>query len=350
MYSGGMEKPCLHCSNLFFIKPSQSNRKFCSVLCTQSHRFKRTCEVCQIEFEVKPINYNKKYCSVSCRKTSDKRICQNCNKEYGIRVGRKGDSKFCTFECSMESKRKTIVCPTCLNNFEVISSSKAIFCSVKCNTEHLKDQIKLICKNCLNKFSVKKSHENRASYCSNFCKFSGQSLERNFPEPPQIDGSSWVQLGKEKFALVDKEDFETVSKFKWSLYKGYAYSQYKDDLGLLHKIQMHRIIMNVTDQKIEIDHINGDTLNNKKSNLRFADRSKNAMNKINRVLGSTSSYRGVYARGNGWISSITKNSNQLYLGSFTAEEDAAKAYDSAARELFGEFARLNFPREDEQKA
>jgi len=113
---------------------------------------------------------------------------------------------------------------------------------------------------------------------------------------------------------------------------------------------MHRLIMDA-DENSFVDHIDGNGLNNKKENLRFATKSQNAQNKI-RKNNSTSKYKGVH------YASTEKNNlkkpwkayiqnphinKKIHLGFFLTEEEAAKAYDKKALELFGEFARLNFP-------
>lgn len=93
----------------------------------------------------------------------------------------------------------------------------------------------------------------------------------------------------------------------------------------------------------QVDHRDGDRTNDRLSNLREATRAQNQQNK--RGHGRTSQFKGVYfsRRDDRWRAAITSNGRMMRLGSFTTEADAAKAYDRAAAEANGEFARLNFP-------
>lgn len=104
-------------------------------------------------------------------------------------------------------------------------------------------------------------------------------------------------------------------------------------------VRMHHVILGVP-SSVRIDHRNGDGLDNQRHNLRPATRSQNQANRVKRA-GATSRFKGVCKDGNRWLSYIGASNDRL--GSFSAEEDAAMAYDRAARERYGEFARLNFP-------
>ncbi len=105
---------------------------------------------------------------------------------------------------------------------------------------------------------------------------------------------------------------------------------------------MHRLIVGAK-AGISIDHINGNTLDNRKCNLRIATPSQNSMNQ--RIKEHSSHYKGVtWHRQHGkWYAQLKHNQHLNFLGLFLNEEDAARAYDAKAKELFGEFARLNFP-------
>lgn len=151
-----------------------------------------------------------------------------------------------------------------------------------------------------------------------------------------------IQLGKSKiFALIDDEDFELISKYKWSLSKGkktyYARSSCR--------LRMHRLIMNAKPDQI-IDHKDGNGLNNCKSNLRFCTHSQNAMNR--RGFGR-SKYLGVsleIRRDRNqkifrWIAQIRINGRPKRIGRFKTEENAAIAYNIYAEKLHGEFANYN---------
>lgn len=161
----------------------------------------------------------------------------------------------------------------------------------------------------------------------------------------------YIQLANsEKFAIVDDEDFDEISKRSWHInFHGYAsYDSKKEGLLRRTKILMHRKVMNITDPNILIDHINGNKLDNRRSNLRIANRSQNAANG-NKHKNNTSGYKGasfmnVPSRGlKQWVSTITVNRKRICIGYFLTAEEAARAYDKAAKEHFGEYAKLNFP-------
>lgn len=156
------------------------------------------------------------------------------------------------------------------------------------------------------------------------------------------------------YALIDERDAELVAPFPWRILKrgnrSYAMSHTPIGEGRYRAVQMHRLIMDAP-VGTDVDHINGDGLDNRRENLRFCNDSLNAANRAIRPGGS-SRYRGVawHARCGKWQASIKVHDKNHYLGVFQSEEAAAYAYDNAAREYFGEFARLNFPREGEQPA
>lgn len=143
-------------------------------------------------------------------------------------------------------------------------------------------------------------------------------------------------------ALVDDEDFERVNAFNWSLLKSnnklYAVRQKQVDKKI-EAITMHSFIMN---RKI-VDHVDFNGLNNQKHNLRLCTLSENMMNR-RPFVGSSSKYKGVYTntKGDKYYAQITKSHKQMHLGTFTSEIEAAMEYDKMAKELFGEFAFLNF--------
>jgi hypothetical protein len=91
-----------------------------------------------------------------------------------------------------------------------------------------------------------------------------------------------------------------------------------------------------------VDHINGDTLDNRRANLRVCTKSENNRNR-RKLHPTTSRFKGVYKNTKPWIALIECNGKQFVLGRFASEEEAALAYDKAAKEHFGSFARLNFP-------
>lgn len=142
-------------------------------------------------------------------------------------------------------------------------------------------------------------------------------------------------------ALVDDEDFEFLSRFSW--YKnsnGYAAS---------HGLLMHRLVMGVSDPSIWVDHRNQERLDNRKSNIRKVTSSENQMNS-NRRIDNTTGFKGVGKRYGRFYARIQTKEKRIFLGNFGTAEEAAKAYDNAARKYFGEYARVNFPKDDEYRA
>lgn len=151
-----------------------------------------------------------------------------------------------------------------------------------------------------------------------------------------------IPLTQGKFAIIDDEDFELVSQYKWRVCcrknQKYAATEINN-----HKVYMHRLILGINGVQ-EIDHINGNGLNNCRKNLRHCSRSQNNMNR--HKSWGTSEYKGVswYKQRKKWRAIIKYNKKYKHLGYFDSEIEAAKVYDNAALEHFGKFAQLNFPK------
>ena len=147
-----------------------------------------------------------------------------------------------------------------------------------------------------------------------------------------------VPLSNGQFALVDDEDFEFVRIHKWHLsMRGYAYRRSKRD-----SISMHHDLMAVPEGHVQ-DHINGDRLDNRRTNLRPATALQNSAN-AKRRSDNTSGYKGVCwnKQAGKWKAQIRRDGKRVFLGYFTDMVEAANAYDRSAKECFGEFAKLNF--------
>jgi hypothetical protein len=163
-----------------------------------------------------------------------------------------------------------------------------------------------------------------------------------------IKGTRKIKLTKGLSAIVDATDFEFVSQLKWHAGHGRNGVMYADCKGIStldgkrYVTLMHRFILGITDPKIHVDHIDHDGLNNRRCNLRACTHAQNQANARKHSDGS-SQYRGVSLdkKTGRW----TARARRIWLGCFAKEEDAARAYDVALVEQFGEFARTNFPRQ-----
>ncbi len=143
--------------------------------------------------------------------------------------------------------------------------------------------------------------------------------------------------------MIDEEDINIFNSFSWSITsKGYVRSTISFSKKQLKTIFLHRLIMNIEDSKLQVDHINHNKLDNRKSNLRLCTNQENQRN--TKAKTGVSEYKGVYFAEKKWRSEIYINGkkDRLFLGCFNLEEDAACAYDMAAIHYFGEFAYTNF--------
>lgn len=154
-----------------------------------------------------------------------------------------------------------------------------------------------------------------------------------------------IPLTRKKFAIIDDDDYEKVSKYKWQS-MDHIYTDYAMTTKNRKNIYMHRLIMNTKSDE-HIDHINGNGLDNRKSNLRIANKQINAYNSRKRITykgkNSSSGYKGVSKEDKRWRCRIRINNKDIYLGRFDTEEQAAEMYDLMAKKYIGRFVKLNFP-------
>ena len=151
----------------------------------------------------------------------------------------------------------------------------------------------------------------------------------------------------EHFALIDEVDADRVAPRRWRAKfdaNGLVYAYTRASSGAI--LYMHRLILDAP-SGLEVDHRNCDGLDNRRDNLRLATRSQNSANsrKSGWYAGrrTSSIYKGVQKHGQcaGWQARITVDGKLRHLGMFANEVDAARAYNAAALERWGEFARLN---------
>jgi len=160
-----------------------------------------------------------------------------------------------------------------------------------------------------------------------------------------------IYLTRGLVTLLDNDDYESMRHWTW-----YASNSSKHPYAIRRLSQpprpiivMHRVIMNAPDDAV-VDHINGDSLDNRRCNLRICTTQENVRNR--RTRAASSGFKGVslHSQSRLWRAAIHIDAKQITLGYFKDAVDAAHAYDDAAREYFGSFARLNFPRDGEQAA
>ncbi|MBZ2166337.1 HNH endonuclease [Methanobacterium spitsbergense] len=153
-----------------------------------------------------------------------------------------------------------------------------------------------------------------------------------------------IKLTQGKVTLVDDEDFERLNQWKWAAYKdgNNFYALRNIRLGHSKKkrktkqFRMHRVIMDVPKGEV-IDHINGDGLDNRKSNLRICSNRQNLQNQKHRK-NKTSRYPGVswHKSAKKWVAQIVLKGKTKHLGTFADEREAARTYEKAVRESVGE--------------
>lgn len=164
-----------------------------------------------------------------------------------------------------------------------------------------------------------------------------------------------IELSRGLFAIVDDADFEYINQWKWfaksnGKFKNGFYAarsvHFKNEQGKNsgRTVFMHRVILGIdgVSHKIhEADHVNHNGLDNRKCNLRLADRSKNCSNKRKKE-NTVTAFKGVSVQKNGRFNAHIKHKQKnISIGSFDTPVQAAMAYDLKAKELFGEFANTN---------
>lgn len=156
----------------------------------------------------------------------------------------------------------------------------------------------------------------------------------------------FLPLSQGKVAVVDFDDFEKVRGLKWHAFKNggvfYAIRVVREN-GKQRKVLLHRVITGCP-PNLEVNHINGDGLDNRRENLQVCTVQQNAFAHRRKSKAASSKFRGVtwVNSRNHWVANLTHCGKAFHLGYFDSEEDAARAYDTKARELFGVHASPNF--------
>jgi hypothetical protein len=150
-----------------------------------------------------------------------------------------------------------------------------------------------------------------------------------------------IAITKGMTITVDDADYPAVSQFCWHASQSGPDRFYVRAFIDGKRTYLHRFLLK-PQGKMTVDHIDGNRLNNCRSNLRLATRTENNRN---RPPSKNKKFKGVFAQRNGYgfMARIVVNKRPVYLGNFKMPEDAALAYDIAASREFGEFANLNFP-------
>lgn len=166
-------------------------------------------------------------------------------------------------------------------------------------------------------------------------------------------------VNSKRYAIVDPADFYQLSQYPWWLSKRKTFHRIirlSSENNSYRIVAMHRQIMQnlnptpcTLNPDLVVDHINHNSLDNRRANLRLVTVAQNNMNR--RPWKGASKYKGVtfHRRQKRFIARVTINGKRLHLGSFINEIDAAKAYDEAAKKYYGKYACLNFPPQQKQK-
>lgn len=157
-----------------------------------------------------------------------------------------------------------------------------------------------------------------------------------------VDGQHQIYVGQDIWAIVDQCDWLWLVPYNWCFNGGYATAQIDGRTRSMHQLVAERHGL-----RGKVDHKNRLKHDNRFSNLRIATQSQNQAN-TGLSRRNTSGYKGVRWRQNcqKWEASLRANQKLHGLGHWGTSEEAARAYDKAALEFFGEFASLNFPRSD----
>lgn len=153
-----------------------------------------------------------------------------------------------------------------------------------------------------------------------------------------------VKLTQGQVTLVDVEDLEKIGEYRWYAawnprkHSYYAVSHGKSQTGKRTHVSLSRFLLNAPKGMV-VDHVNTDSLNNSRSNLRLCSYSQNGANRGKNRCNS-SGHKGIIKKGNSYILHIAKNGKKIYLGSYKDIDEAINEYEKAAKEINGSFYRI----------
>jgi len=181
------------------------------------------------------------------------------------------------------------------------------------------------------------------------CSRKGNTKPKQTPSTIHVSGNlALVTLTQGKVAIIDSADVTVVASYRWHarVDSKRPHVWYALTLRDGRTVSMHRLLLGAP-AELKVDHKDGDGLNNRRYNIRLATDAQNCFNRAT-DRGTASGFKGVtfHKKTKKWAARINKQGIGYNLGLFQATEDAARAYDAKARELFGEFARPNFPYSD----
>ncbi len=160
----------------------------------------------------------------------------------------------------------------------------------------------------------------------------------------RIEGSVvWIKLTQGKETCVDLADWPLVREYTWFAYRDRGCGECFYATGRVggRTVRLHRLLAG--QDGLEVDHKDGNGLNNLRSNLRVATHAQNMYNR-RAPKTNVSGFKGIRLQGRRWVARVGSGGGKpRYIGSFSSSQEAALAYDQAAKQAFGDFARLNFP-------
>src|ERR1700733_9852189 len=255
----------------------------------------------------------------------------------------------------LKGRRAFRPCEHCGTEFSPNPASHGRFCGTKCWYDWCRARrdlkIKPTCKSCGGEI-VTTDHPERRQFCSRKCANAALIKQRAVPPPLPDPNARWLPLTCGKFALVDADLFDDLMNRPWTHNPKGPPAHFRRD-GTPRSL--HRYVMGVDDPAVKVDHRDGNTLDCRRQNLRVATSKQNSHNMRKKTNKTSSKYKGVYFHKTQpgckkWQVNICVEGRRSFVGVFETEEEAARAYDEVAREAFGAFACVNFPRDGEQGA